>query len=147
MELDNFVDVIAVYTSELDAVRGSYGELIEIFDNDITRLSKRTPAFAEAPFDPKDYPELMEMIGSGDRGETYILFDKADVPAHNLHIYFRWVNLEQHDLIVLVGLSKYAINAEISKTVVNRSYTLLSITAVFLISSVMITVAEKKKGK
>jgi len=97
-----FVDIMASAFSRIDTRQGTYGAL---FDADMRLISARTPQFAEAPFDPADYPELLTMMRVLDRGETNIWFDKSDKPAHTLRVYFRRLN----GLYAFVGVSRYAI--------------------------------------
>ena len=89
-------------------VDGTVGTYAEVFDENLKSMSVRTPLVENAPFNPLDYPEVVDMIHAHKHGETEVWFN---APArHKLLLYFRWVGC---DLVVL-GVSKYSVDANIN---------------------------------
>jgi len=136
-EIDRFIDlfsewkseecneVLTAYINKIDASGGTYAEL---FDGDLNSVSIRTPLFKETPFELQNYPALMELIRVNERGLTSVWFEGVD--SFELNIYYRWVN--DHDLVV-IGVSKYAVDTEISYVMTYRSMMFVVIIAVFVL--------------
>ena len=70
--VDRYRDVLVHLAERMDATSNSYAEL---FDEDFTSLSIRTPVFPTAAFSPHDFPELMEQLRTQESGSHVILFD------------------------------------------------------------------------
>ncbi|MCL1964266.1 MAG: hypothetical protein FWF69_04305 [Firmicutes bacterium] len=135
----DYVTILSGVVAELDAARGVYAEL---FDTDMHNLSKRWQAFVEdAAFEAEDYPALLQTMRENERGEVTIWFDKPDTPSHDIHIYYRWVPTNkalEGRLLIVLGVSKYAINHNISSWITYGAAALIAVTAVLMLGAVML---------
>jgi len=130
-------ELLAWLASEIDGTLGTYCEL---FDEDFTSLSDRFPLFGGAPFDPRDYPDLVEAIWENDRGSMIVRFDGEGVTPHDLRIYYRWVteNSESRRLLVVAGVSAFSVDTRIGDWIAWGAVALIIVAAVAIIGSVML---------
>ena len=143
VELDNdweeydYRTTLAYVVAEIDGTVGTYAEL---FDKDMNGVSERTPLYEGAPFDPREYPELMEAIRAKERGEMNVLFDKGAAP-HDMNIYFRWVPTDKtltNRYLVIIGVTQVSVNTTISALLKYGAVALIVVAAIFIIGSVIL---------
>ena len=112
-EREVFVDSV----SEIDTFkqRGVYCAAY-IYDesspNRFKVISTRSPLFG--PYDPLNNSDLNRDVRLQNRGKTVITREQsAESPAHEIHIYFRWVYRETEDpIVVVLGMSKFAVETD-----------------------------------
>ena len=135
----DYASILSAVAYFMDAAHRS-GSYTELFDHNLNGLSKRSPLFEGAPFDPRDYPELIEAVNANESGHVTVSFDKVDVPEHDLHLYFRWIptdNTLENRLIIITGVSKFSINTAIGDEIIYGAVVLIIITAIFNIGTVI----------
>ena len=107
-ELD-YTEVAVRIMERTDGHSNAYAAL---FSEDLTPLTMRHPAFNWSPFDPREYPEIVYYMGLNNRGEVTARYNKAGngVWAHDMYLYFRWVDVGMQRVLAVVGSSRYTIN-------------------------------------
>ena len=122
-------DILVHAVSLIDEAKGTYAEL---FDSRLNSLSPRSPSFHGNPFQIKNHPGVVSQIMMQDRGDAIVPFakDTASKP-HALHLYWRWVPSDktlENRYVVLLGVSKYSLDAEISNRLIYGTVILLVVT-------------------
>jgi len=133
-----YVTILSSVAAQIDATGGTYCQL---FDGGLQSLSDRSPLFDGAPFDPWEYPALVQAVRSNECGEAAVWFDKEGTVPHTLHLYYRWIPTDEtveNRLLMVVGVSKFSINAEISSGVTYGAAALIAVSAVFIVGSVVL---------
>jgi hypothetical protein len=123
--------------SRIDSAPYSYGELL---DSEFNSLSVRTEAFPGHPFRPQDYPGLLERLVAVDRGYYAVSFDPKVVPAHEIHLYWRWVPYNGDPsgrLLLIVGCTKYTAVTEAPQTLLTILTVLFSALAISILWKIL----------
>ena len=134
----DYVTILSDVVAQIDGTGGTYAEL---FDEGIHGVSERSPLFDGAPFDPMEYPDLARAMRENEAGEMVVEFDKPGAPKHDLSVYFRWVPTDttlEHRLLVVVGVSKFSIDSDISVWVAYGAAVLIIVTAALMLGAVIL---------
>ena len=118
---------------KIDSAKGIYAGL---FDSNLNSLTEEYRTFEEVPFDPKDYPGVIEDIKNNIRGEAVVFFNKEGVSnPYDMHLYYRWVPTDKkynNKLLIIVGVSKYSIDASIEDWVTYGAGVLIIVSLIFV---------------
>ncbi|MCL2743640.1 MAG: hypothetical protein FWE67_07300 [Planctomycetaceae bacterium] len=146
-DVQKYQDTLIFLASKIDATSKCYGEL---FDEQFNSISKRSPVFPNKTFDPKEYPDLMFLMQSENTGDYTVMFDPQVVPAHELHLHWRWIPTDkeiENRLLLIVGCTKYSVNTKITDKFINSTVALFLISSVFVIGSIMmLSVRSRRTG-
>ena len=143
VEIDNdwntydYETILSYVVTEIDGTVGTYAEL---FDGHLNSLSERSPLFKGAPFDPREYPELIDFVKLNESGDMTVWFDKEGITPHDLYIYFRWVPTDKNlsnRLLVMIGVSKFSVDSNISVWVTYGAASLIVVSFVFIVTTVL----------
>jgi len=125
--------------SQIDATVTSYAEL---FDENLNNLSVRSPLFKEKPFDPKNYPELLQAVEQNERGEIIIDIEQGNgISAYTNFVYYRWVPTDKalsNRMLVLVGVSKHSVDTEIPALIEYGAIALIIVSSIFIIGATIL---------
>ena len=134
----NYKDIIIYDVSRIDEAKGTYAEL---FDEKMTPMSPRAPSFAGNPFLIEKFPDVIARILSNEHGEAIVPFAKdATSSPHDLYLYWEWLPSDtslKNRYVVLVGVSKYSLNAEIGKWLAYGAIGIILLLAVLLVITII----------
>jgi len=133
-----YAEVLSNVATQIDATGGTYCQL---FDWSLMGLSDRTPLFDGAPFDPFEYPAIVQAVRENESGEASVWFEGKGIVPHRMHLYYRWVPTDgtlQNRLLMIVGVSKFSVNTGISSGVTYGAAALIAVSAVFIVGSVVL---------
>ena len=136
-ETYRYKQILAQCVSKIDATGGTYAEL---FNENFESLSERHPYFANFSFDPRTYSALIGEIKRQNRGEMTVFVNEESVPAHDMHVYWRWVPTSpeyQNRLLVVLGVSKYALDSSVSDWITYGAIALIITASTFIVGCVI----------
>jgi len=147
-EVEKYQGVFSFLVGKMDATSNSYAELL---DEQLNKLSERHPVFPSKTFDPKEYPDFLQLLLTENSGDYMVMFDPMDgeTAPHPLYLYWRWVPTgKQHEnrLLLIVGCTQYSVNARIADWLIYGILALFFISTIYAIGSLMILTVEKRKG-
>jgi len=113
-----------------------------------TILSERSPYFTNMRFNPLAYPDFERDIRLNNRGRYEVLSEApGEAPPHVVNVYFRWVFRDTDEpLLVIVGVSKYAIETDIDGGLRTGAWLIASAFIITGVTSV-IHALRKKRGR
>ena len=146
-DIEKYQEVLVFLVSKMDAAADSrlYAEL---FDEQLNSISTRSPLFAGSPFDPREVPDLFAVLQSEESG-YFLTEHTVQGKAHDMHIQFRWIPTGDHHnrVLLVVGVTKYAINTEIAVWVSWSVVAIMFVTAIFIVGSMMALTVEKRRHR
>ena len=135
---DDCRTMIARMVESLDSNSKTY---VELFNGDLNSLTERYPIFPETPFVIHEFPLLVQEMLDNLRGEMTVFFDMPGVSPHDLHIFYRWVQIDKATgsrLLLVVGISKFTLENDIAAWVSYGAIALIIITALFIVASIIV---------
>jgi len=103
--------VLVEAIAEIDGM-GGRGTYCAIFDADLNIMSDRSQLFV--PFNPLDKQDFSREVKiNHTHGEMDIWYDEGNAPAHTLHMYFRWIDVDSELAVAIIGVSKFSIETDI----------------------------------
>jgi len=146
-EAEKYKGVFSFLAGRMDATSNSYAELL---DEQLNKLSERHPVFPSKTFDPQEYPDFLQLLMTEDFGDYVVMFDPEDgqTTPHPLYLYWRWVptgNHHENRLLLIVGCTKYSVNASIADWSVHGIVALLFTSLVCIIASIATMTVERRK--
>jgi len=118
-----------------------------LFDEDLKRLSERTPKFPECPLDPMDYAELVEKVRTQDTGDHVVHYDPHVVDAFDVYFHWRWIPTGDHDdrVLLVVGISKHTVDTALDIWFVYGILALLTVSALYILTSMIFITADRPR--
>ena len=138
-DYDAILSSVAAYIDASGRDASSYAEL---FDSNLKSLSERTPYYPLMPFDPHDYPELIQAVMQNEIGRATILLEHPGDP-HNIYLYYRWIPTDQsldNRLLLIAGVTKHSVNHHISQGVKYGAAALIIVSTGLILWTVMLLV-------
>jgi len=147
-EAEKYKEVFVFLVGRMDATSNSYAELL---DEQLNKLSERVPVFQSRTFDPREFPDFVNLLLAEDIGNHVILFDPMDgkTAPHDLYLHWRWVptgkNYENR-LLLIVGCTKYSVNTQFAAWIGYGLVALIVVTAMYVIASIMVLTVDRRRN-
>jgi len=129
----NYADILSYVVEQMDDTRGTYAIL---YDDDFNNLLDR-----DGLFPLHCYPDLISEILTSERGEMTIQLEHGGKPMHDVHLYYRWVPSDETltgRMLVLIGVSKYSVDNNISDEIIYGAVILIIVTSLFILAMVIV---------
>ena len=154
--VEEYLDILIFVANDIDQTKNVYAELMDKEFKTLTtrKLSpENTPTFSK-PFDPRLYPELLELFRQEQEGSHYWVHkesEQTDTGAADLGFYLCWKWIptgrpDEKQVLLVVGVSKYSVDAEIDKRMVYGIVALYFVCTCFIMFSIMTLTIDRRKS-
>jgi len=125
-----YEDVLIYAVQEIE--KTYYNTFAQVFDSDLQRLTDLSPGVGGGKkHNPMDYQEFVEAVTHSDAGTLSYWYENPEAGRREIHVTYRWVPTGTRNFLVVIGISKHTISAQMPQHVIYGAALLLAFLAVF----------------